>query len=130
MIRTQLASVILAISLSGCTMAPKYTRPNAPVPETWSNGIANKSLNKQPEKSGKDVSEIKWRKYFLNTQLKKLVELALGKQPRSAGSSSQYRKDESASTRSNGPTYCLPSMPPEVALFNACLSVYLQPGSP
>jgi len=33
------AIVALALlALSGCTMAPSYTRPDAPVPANWPNG--------------------------------------------------------------------------------------------
>ena len=31
---------LAALSLAACTMAPKYTRPTAPVPQNWPTGAA------------------------------------------------------------------------------------------
>ena len=65
-----LALVLLA--LSNCTMIPKYTRPAAPVPAKWPDGPA---YNVKP--SGKAAAGIKWQEFFVNGQLRKLIELAL-----------------------------------------------------
>ena len=34
-ISSRLAAAILAAALAGCSMAPTYQRPEAPVPSTW-----------------------------------------------------------------------------------------------
>ena len=65
-----LAFVLLA--LSNCTMIPKYTRPAAPVPAKWPSGPAYKV-----KPSGKAAADIKWQEFFVNGQLRKLIELAL-----------------------------------------------------
>ena len=35
------------LALSGCTMAPSYTRPDAPVPTSWPSGPAYKDVAKK-----------------------------------------------------------------------------------
>jgi len=63
--------------LSGCatTMAPKYSRPAAPVPAAWPAGPAY-----QPQavkKEQKPLSEVPWQEYFVDPQLRKLIAIAL-----------------------------------------------------
>ncbi len=68
-------SVIIALLVfSGCTMAPKYTRPEAPVPAEWPSGPAYKGVAAGTEQA---ASEIKWQDFFVDEQLRKLVALAL-----------------------------------------------------
>lgn len=80
---TKLAITSLLICLStsvwlnGCTMAPKYTRPEAPIPQAWANGAKDKVATAKTVEAVKDLSEIKWRDYFVNSQLQKLIDLAL-----------------------------------------------------
>lgn len=74
-----LCTVALALALaalSGCsTMAPKYSRPAAPVPTAWPNGQAYQSEAAKP--SPKAVAGITWREFFVDPQLQKLIDLAL-----------------------------------------------------
>lgn len=71
-----LAILIAAVLLSGCgTMAPKYNRPEAPVPTSWPEGPAYETEEKQFEPP--PVSEIAWRQFFADPKLKGLIELAL-----------------------------------------------------
>ena len=65
---TGLAVVVLA----GCTMAPKYTRPPAPVPTAWPTGPAYAS---QPSPLTAQVPE--WQNYFTDPKLQQLISLAL-----------------------------------------------------
>jgi multidrug efflux system outer membrane protein len=62
--------------LAGCsTMAPRYTRPEAPVSATWPTGPAyknNTSLTGEPS-----ATDLKWSQFFVNPQLQKLIGLAL-----------------------------------------------------
>lgn len=69
-------SVGALIYLNGCaTMAPSYTQPPAPVPAAWPAGAAYKAdTAKQTDPT---AAEIKWRDFFINDQLRKLIELAL-----------------------------------------------------
>jgi len=62
--------------LSGCsTMAPKYTQPVAPVPSTWSGQKTAPAEGAQPPQ--KAVADIPWQEFFVDTQLGKLIDLAL-----------------------------------------------------
>ncbi len=73
-IRTSLFifSMLLA-GLSGCaSMAPKYSRPPAPVPKAWPGG----------DSSGRTAAEVsaqsvKWQDFFLDPKLKSAIDLAL-----------------------------------------------------
>jgi len=61
--------------LAGCSMAPEYTRPEAPVSAAWPTGPAYKnstSLTGEPA-----ATDLKWGKFFVNPQLQKLIGLAL-----------------------------------------------------
>jgi len=56
-------------------MAPRYSRPAAPVPEVWPNAAAYKEQEVKP--SGKEVAALPWQEYFVDPQLQKLISLAL-----------------------------------------------------
>jgi multidrug efflux system outer membrane protein len=62
--------------LAGCaTMAPKYSQPAAPVPEAWPSGPAyQEQTAAQDEQPPVDLP---WREFFLDPQLRKLIETAL-----------------------------------------------------
>lgn len=68
--------VLTTICLAGCTtMAPTYTRPETPVPNSWPSGPAYQ----QAMRSSADqvVAEIPWQEFFVDPQLQKLISLAL-----------------------------------------------------
>jgi outer membrane protein, multidrug efflux system len=67
---------IALLVLSGCaSMAPKYTRPEAPVPSEWPSGPAYKaSIANVGERSATDIT---WQEFFIDKQLQKLIALAL-----------------------------------------------------
>ena len=67
--------VITTAVLSGCTMAPTYTRPAAPVPESWPVGPAYKTETGKPAE--KPLADILWKEFFIDQQLQKVIELAL-----------------------------------------------------
>src|SRR6185369_14744663 len=61
--------------VAGCaTMAPKYTQPAAPVDAAWPSGPAYQETVKPAHKP---VAEIPWREFFVDSQLQKLIDLAL-----------------------------------------------------
>jgi multidrug efflux system outer membrane protein len=61
--------------VSGCTMAPKYTRPEAPVPKAWPSGPAYKET---PATPGVPVAaDLQWRKFFTDARLQKIIDTAL-----------------------------------------------------
>lgn len=73
-------SVVVFISLalfalSACTMAPNYTRPEAPVPAEWPSGPSYKETATEPGKL--DAAGIAWKEFFIDEQLQKLIALAL-----------------------------------------------------
>jgi multidrug efflux system outer membrane protein len=59
--------------LAGCTMAPKYTKPEAPIPGDWPSGAAYQ------ETKGRIPPELKWNDFFTDQKLQKIIEAALDK---------------------------------------------------
>ena len=67
--RAALACVLcLPVLLGACTMAPKYTRPGAPVPNAYAQGA--------PLPAGA-VQDLAWREFFKEPTTRRLVEIAL-----------------------------------------------------
>lgn len=64
---TLLSTTVLAFAFAGCTMIPRYTRPDAPVAAKFPGG---------PDRAS-DAADIRWRDFFTDPRLKRLVELAL-----------------------------------------------------
>jgi len=59
--------------LAGCTMIPKYHRPDMPVPNKWPGGEAYQGV-----KVGEKVNgQLKWREFFTDERLRKIIEIAL-----------------------------------------------------
>jgi multidrug efflux system outer membrane protein len=65
----------LFIFLGGCTLAPEYTRPDAPVPSSWPSGPAYKDSAGKP--GDVPVADIAWRNFFVDERLQKVIDLAL-----------------------------------------------------
>jgi len=63
------------ICFSGCTLAPKYDRPKASIPGTWPGGEAY--LPAQPAQSVPDAAQLKWREFFTDPKLQRIIETAL-----------------------------------------------------
>jgi len=61
--------------MTGCSLAPKYNRPEAPIPDAWPSGPAYKDTQAQAD-SPKAV-EIPWREFFVDERLQTLIETAL-----------------------------------------------------
>lgn len=71
-----LTVAIVLLVLSGCaSMAPKYTRPEAPVPSEWPGGPAYKDNSAKP--GDLVAADITWQEFFIDEQLQKLIVLAL-----------------------------------------------------
>ncbi|MET7016368.1 efflux transporter outer membrane subunit [Uliginosibacterium flavum] len=60
-------AVALACLVAGCSMAPTYERPAAPVAANWQAGGAE----------GRAAADIGWQEYFADAQLRGVIELAL-----------------------------------------------------
>src|SRR5512141_2573796 len=66
---------ITAVLLAGCTLAPKYTRPEAPVPASWPSGPAYDNVRVPP--GAPAAAGLKWREFFTDDRLRKVIETAL-----------------------------------------------------
>lgn len=64
----------MAIVPLGCTMAPKYARPEAPVSADWPTGAAFKDASAA---TGPIPSELPWREFFTDPRLQQVIETAL-----------------------------------------------------
>jgi outer membrane protein, multidrug efflux system len=60
---------------AGCTLAPKYTRPEAPVPTEWPTGPAYKTT--ATPTASPAASEVPWRQFVMDERLQKVIEMAL-----------------------------------------------------
>lgn len=72
--RFLLAGAIVTL-IGGCTLAPEYTRPAAPVPADWPTGAAyneTKSTASAPTAAG-----LPWRVFLRDHRLQKIIETAL-----------------------------------------------------
>ncbi len=68
--------LVLLSLLSGCTLAPKYTRPAAPVPSAWPSGEAYDATAtaEAPEAATRQTP---WRDFLTDARLQKTIDLAL-----------------------------------------------------
>lgn len=64
-----------SVCLGGCTMAPRYARPEAPISASWPSGPAYQE--RSGNQSDKNVADIPWQKFFVDQQLQKLIAMAL-----------------------------------------------------
>lgn len=64
-----------SVCLGGCTMAPRYARPEAPMSAAWPSGPAYQERN--GNQSDKEVADIPWQEFFVDQQLQKLIAMAL-----------------------------------------------------
>jgi multidrug efflux system outer membrane protein len=65
----------MTIATGGCTMAPKYTRPKAPVPADWPAGAANQET--KTTAAAPTASELRWQEFFADEKLRQVIETAL-----------------------------------------------------
>lgn len=70
-----LLPVGLAILLAGCSLAPKYTRPEAPVTAGWPEGPAYRDAGTAP--AAKSAPDLRWREFFTDPKLQRIIETAL-----------------------------------------------------
>ena len=64
--RTALAAALL-VALTGCSLAPKYQQPTAPIAEQWTGADMQQSVTALPE----------WRAFFQDVALQQLIDTAL-----------------------------------------------------
>lgn len=61
--------------LGGCTLAPKYTPPAAPVPAEWPTGEAYKET--KAAAGAPAAPEVKWQEFFTDAKLQQIIGTAL-----------------------------------------------------
>lgn len=64
----------LAFCQASCTLAPKYTRPAAPVPGSWPSGPA---YAEAPTTNGSVVPDLPWQDFFTDPVLRQFIGTAL-----------------------------------------------------
>jgi multidrug efflux system outer membrane protein len=67
--------IVIAFGVTGCTLAPKYERPAAPVPADWPQGAAYQEI--QTTNVGPAAPEMKWQEFFPDEKLQKVIVMAL-----------------------------------------------------
>lgn len=76
--KTFLSVTTLAAALAGCTLAPKYERPAAPVDASYPTGAAyNAPAQAQARADGLATSDIGWRDFFTDPLLQDLIAISL-----------------------------------------------------
>src|SRR5690606_49501 len=71
----------ISLVLTGCTLAPRYERPTAPVADTWPTGAAYdaaQSDEQADEKAdAKTAANVPWREFIKDRKLQEVIDLAL-----------------------------------------------------
>jgi multidrug efflux system outer membrane protein len=75
MIRNALLISLTILFMTGCTMAPTYTRPTPPIPEGWPSGAAYREV--KPESGAQSALELKWQEFITDERLQKVIAMAL-----------------------------------------------------
>ncbi|HEY5911498.1 MAG TPA: efflux transporter outer membrane subunit [Verrucomicrobiae bacterium] len=65
----------ITLVATGCTMAPKYSRPAAPVPAQWPAGAAYSQ--DQPPTNTPLAGDLAWREFFADDKLRQVIGIAL-----------------------------------------------------
>jgi len=65
----------IVLFLGGCTMAPKYTRPEAPIPTDWPNGPAYQ--NNTFVQDAPMAADLGWQEFFTDPNLQTIISTAL-----------------------------------------------------
>lgn len=69
------AWIIMIFLATGCTLAPQYSRPDAPVPSEWPTGPAYQET--KGDATAKTAAELPWREFMTDERLRKIIETAL-----------------------------------------------------
>jgi len=70
-----LSLVGIGVFAAGCTMAPKYARPAAPVPAAWPTGPAY--ADTRASSNAPVVPDLNWREFFTDEKLQQVIGMAL-----------------------------------------------------
>ncbi len=66
-----------SLMLSGCAMIPKYSKPETTVPSEWPSGEAYLAIVNSD--TAADITHLKWRDFFKDEKLQKVIAVALNK---------------------------------------------------
>ncbi|BCA81174.1 efflux transporter outer membrane subunit [Desulfuromonas sp. AOP6] len=72
--RMAICLLLTVLLLSGCTLAPHYSRPEAPVPTSWA---ADANLEGDKDPAAPAYAAMSWQDFFVDGNLKELIRLAL-----------------------------------------------------
>jgi len=67
--------VATGILLCGCSLTPKYQRPQAPIPDEWPQGDAYRGI--QAISGIPAAQDLKWQNFFTDEKLKAVIAMAL-----------------------------------------------------
>ena len=65
----------LAVLLAGCSLAPHYARPDAPVPADWPTGPSYRET--APAPGAPAAPDLGWREFFADRKLQEVIGMAL-----------------------------------------------------
>jgi multidrug efflux system outer membrane protein len=77
MIRRLISGVSAAALLAGCSLAPAYHRPVAPIPATWPAGAPYAAPTSPPAAAAAPAAVADWRTLFTDPKLIAVIETAL-----------------------------------------------------
>lgn len=69
-----LLMMAIAATAAGCKLAPKYSRPEAPVPAEWPSGDVYEQASAA---SAPQARQLAWQEFFADEKLQELIEIAL-----------------------------------------------------
>ncbi|MCU0554382.1 MAG: efflux transporter outer membrane subunit [Syntrophales bacterium] len=64
--------ILIVALLGGCSLAPTYTRPEAPVPASWP-----ASSGPQADNTKQAAADVPWKEFIVDEKLQKVIGLAL-----------------------------------------------------
>lgn len=73
--RSWLALLAAGLLLGGCSLAPDYNRPKAPVPDKWPQGEAYRDAGAAP--GAPAAADLSWKVFFADQRLDKIIQMAL-----------------------------------------------------
>lgn len=79
-IKALAAATLAAVLLAGCTLAPRYQRPAAPVADNYPNGPAYATDQQQAaneNRAANGAADLGWRDFFADPYLQSLIDTAL-----------------------------------------------------
>jgi multidrug efflux system outer membrane protein len=65
----------IVVILGGCTLAPQYSRPDAPIPAGWPTGEAYRENHAATDTS--DTAHLRWKEFLTDERLQQVIDMAL-----------------------------------------------------